>query len=87
MRDDTPASSATRGVPVLEGEDSPGGFTTTDRLLDLGLAGATRAEQEAGVADWLASNEPCETLRSDLREDDFTLWSGDLPSPPAASPG
>jgi hypothetical protein len=60
--------------PVLQGEGSPVALTTTDRLLEhLGLAGATRAEQEAGVAEWLTSHEPCEALRWDLREDGFTL--------------
>lgn len=60
--------------PVLQPEGSPFALTTTDRLLEhLGLAQAIRAEQEAGVAEWLASHEPCESLRWDLQQDGFAL--------------
>jgi hypothetical protein len=73
MRDDSQASAAMSEDPVLQAEGSPVALTTTDRLLEhLGSAGAARAEQEAGVAEW-PGHEPCESLRWDLREDGFTL--------------
>jgi hypothetical protein len=75
------STSPRREDPVFQGEGSPVALTTTDRLLEhLGLAGATGAEQEAGVAEWLANHEPCESLRWDLREDGFTL-PGTAPAP------
>jgi len=74
MQDDSQASAAMSEDPVLRAEGSPVALTTTDRLLEyLGLAAAARAEQEAAVSGWLASHEPCESLRWDLREDGFTI--------------
>lgn len=68
------STSPRREDPVFQGEGGPVALTTTDRLLEhLGLAAAARAEQEAAVSEWLASHEPCESLRWDLREYGFTI--------------
>lgn len=59
----------------LPADQLPPPFHTGRLLMDLGLIQKPRFEQEAGVAAWLAENEPSQPLRRSLE------YNGFLPAP------